>query len=114
MALPLDQKIALDAQIVGAGASNGNGWVATTDGGMYVRGTTVSGTKVIELWNSGYRLRLQANGGLTTNAGFTTSSNVLAGGNVTGATLQLSDGSGLFMEGGVLKLKKAGVTVASW
>lgn len=114
VALPLEQKIAFDAQIVGAGPGNGNGWVATTDGTMYARGSLVSGVKVLELQNNGYRLRLQANGGLTTNAGFTTSSNVLAGGNVTGATLQLPDGSGLFIEGGVLRLKKAGVTVASW
>lgn len=99
IALPLDQKISLDAQIVAPGPSNGNGYVATTDGGMYIYGTTVSGVKVIELQNAGYRLRLQANGGLTTNAGLSVGSNIAASGSITSTGSSMSAASSITSTG---------------
>lgn len=123
IALPIEQKIALDAQISSPNSTNGNGYVATTDNGMYIRGSVVSGVKVIELVNGSYRLRLQANGGLTTNAGFTIGNNVLASGTVTGGslvsnsgTVQLGSGGNTYFsfDGTTIRLFKNGSQVASW
>lgn len=132
VALPLNQKVSFDAQIVAPGASNGNGWVATTDGGMYIYGTLVSGVKTLELQNGGYRVRLQANGGLTTNAGFTGGSTGAFAGNITstggyvhGATgLAVTSGQRVYLDGpggnvyidysgGVVHIVKNGSTIFS-
>jgi hypothetical protein len=123
VALPIEAKIALDAQVVAPSGSNGNGFVATTDNNMYIRGSVVSGTKVIELNNGSYRLRLQANGGLTTNAQFTIGNSILASGTVTGNTLiansgtvQLGSGGNTYFsfDGTTIRLYKNGSLVGSW
>lgn len=125
VALPIEQKIALDAQIVAPGPSNGNGFVATTDGGMFIRGsaTSVAGTKVLELINGSYRIRLQANGGLTTNAGLTVGNNISASGTITGSSLystggrvylNSSNGTYIDYDGTTIRIFKGGSQVASW
>lgn len=134
VALPLEAKIALDAQIVAPGAGNGNGWVATTDGGMNIRGTSVSGTKTLELNNGSYRMRLQASGALTTNAALTVSGAGTFGGNIgssggyvhgaaglyatQGQRIQLTAPGGndtyFYFDGSNVILVKNGGVVATW
>jgi hypothetical protein len=121
VALPLGQKVSFDAQIVAPGASNGNGWVATTDGGMYVYGWSNAGVKTLELQNGGYRLRLNANGGLTTNAGFTGSGTGAFAGNISStggyvhgvAGLAVNAGAKIYLDGptGGTYLQKNGASL---
>lgn len=133
VALPIEQKIAFNAQIVAPGPSNGNGYVATTDGGIYVWATVVSGVNTLEFQNGSYRLRLQANGGLTTNAAITAGSTGSFAGNLTstggyvygvggiaaGEGQRIGfDGPGgdtyLIFNGTTISMVKNGVQVASW
>jgi len=122
VALPLGQKVSFDAQIVAPGAGNGNGWVATTDGGMYIFGTTVSGIKALELQNGGFRLRLLAgSGALTTNAALTVGSTGAFSGNITStagyvhgvAGVAVNDGAKFFLDGpgGTTYIQKTGGSV---
>jgi len=84
---------------------------------IYIGSDTVSGVRVLELYNGIYRLRLQENGGLTTNASITTGGNFIAGGTVqsnAGIVYLSTDGSRLEYSGGSIKLYKAGSLVQTW
>lgn len=133
VALPFGEKVSFDAQISGGGPTNGNGWVATTDGGMYIYATTVGGFKVLELQNSGSRIRLSAGGSMTTNVAFSGGGTAGFVGNITstsgylhgvaGAAINTGarywlDGPGgntyLTFNGSTVQLVKSGSVVQSW
>lgn len=132
VALPLLEKISFDAQISGAGPTNGNGWVATTDGGIYIFGNNVSGSKVLELQNNGARIRL-GSGGINTNVGLNSAGNGAFAGNITSTSgyihgvngVSVNSGSRIWLDGpggntyitlngATVQLVKGGSVVQSW
>jgi len=84
---------------------------------MYIGSTTTGGVNSIELQNGSYRLRLNSDGGITTNAGLSVASNVLAGGYLqanVGSIYLINSNTGFEFDGSTVRLKKNGVVVASW
>lgn len=136
MQLKLDQRIYFDgsASFGAAGIGvKGRGFRGDIAGNIYALAYLIGGVKTWEVQNNGYRIRLFADGSLTTNASFTSGGSIQATNNITttagymhgvggvavttGQRFYLNGPGGnsyLFLNGGTIQLVKNGVVVANW
>jgi len=82
IAVPTDQKIALNAQVSAPGPTNGNGFVATTTGGVYLWSSTDGAGRYAQLCNSSASLLLRP-ASLQVNVATDFGSNAVSAGSMT-------------------------------
>ncbi len=94
---------------------------------LYIGSALNGATRLIELQAGVYRMRLQENGGWTSNASLSVSNNITSSAETSGATVRTNGsggnyryyfgpGNGTFIEydGGTVNIYKSGALVASW